>query len=206
VIQIIEYQYFGNIVLYNTLCNTKHIIFEQYENYQKSSFRNKIAVPSPQGLLHLSIPILGGRGIKQNIKDVVIDNRQDWKTNHFKTICNIYNRSPWFEFYKNELKNLYEQPIEKLVDWNLQCFNWTISKLKIAATVSKTKNFDIQYDKEEFIDLRNLKVNNSTTDKRNFIKYHQVFEDSIGFIPNVCILDLLFCEGPNAINFLSNPL
>jgi hypothetical protein len=36
------------------------------------------------------------------------------------------------------------------------------------------------------------------------VKYFQVFEDRIGFQPNLSILDLLFCEGPNAIYLLKN--
>ncbi|WP_375181997.1 WbqC family protein [Chryseobacterium sp.] len=32
--------------------------------------------------------------------------------------------------------------------------------------------------------------------------YIQVFESKYGFIPNLSILDLLFNEGPNSINFL----
>ncbi len=202
--QIIEYQYFGNIKYYIALYKYKYIIFEQYENYQKSSFRNKIALPSAQGLIHLSIPILGGRGIKQNIKDVAIDNSQDWKSNHFKTICNIYNRSPWFEFYKEELEKLYKGVHQNLVSWNLQCIKWVIEKLKIDVIMAETKEFVIAYDNQEFVDLRNADKKGQEDLTENNTKYHQVFEDDIGFIPNVCILDLLFCEGPNAIFYLKN--
>ncbi|MBA2748463.1 MAG: WbqC family protein, partial [Tatlockia sp.] len=35
-------------------------------------------------------------------------------------------------------------------------------------------------------------------------RYSQVFEDRLGFQPNLSILDLLFCEGPNAINLLTS--
>lgn len=33
-------------------------------------------------------------------------------------------------------------------------------------------------------------------------EYIQVFSSKLGFFPNLSILDLLFCEGPNAISFL----
>ncbi|NCP46645.1 MAG: WbqC family protein, partial [Flavobacteriales bacterium] len=36
----------------------------------------------------------------------------------------------------------------------------------------------------------------------NFEKYIQVFSDRHEFIPNLSILDLLFNEGPNTINYL----
>ena len=34
------------------------------------------------------------------------------------------------------------------------------------------------------------------------VKYIQVFEDKLGFFPNLSVLDLVFNEGPNAIVLL----
>jgi hypothetical protein len=36
----------------------------------------------------------------------------------------------------------------------------------------------------------------------NLERYIQVFAENHGFIPNLSILDLLFMEGPNALNYL----
>jgi hypothetical protein len=35
------------------------------------------------------------------------------------------------------------------------------------------------------------------------LKYRQVFEERIGFIPNLSILDLIFCEGKRAAEMLN---
>lgn len=37
----------------------------------------------------------------------------------------------------------------------------------------------------------------------SFTEYTQVFTQKHGFIPNLSILDLLFNEGPNTVNFLN---
>jgi hypothetical protein len=37
-------------------------------------------------------------------------------------------------------------------------------------------------------------------------KYHQVFVEKFGWKPNLSIIDLLFNEGPNAINVLENSI
>jgi len=37
-----------------------------------------------------------------------------------------------------------------------------------------------------------------------FEEYNQVFIDKFGFMSNLSILDLLFNEGPNAINYLES--
>jgi hypothetical protein len=40
----------------------------------------------------------------------------------------------------------------------------------------------------------------------NTVKYHQVFEERVGFLPNLSILDLLFCEGKNAGRLLAQKI
>ncbi len=53
------------------------------------------------------------------------------------------------------------------------------------------------------IDFRHLA--NSRKEKQfNFDSYTQVFGEKHGFIPNLSILDLLFNEGTNALNYLNN--
>jgi len=50
----------------------------------------------------------------------------------------------------------------------------------------------------EVSDLRNSKKT-----PENLPKYYQVFEDRIGFIPDLSILDMLFSEGPEAKKFIT---
>ncbi|WP_315815992.1 WbqC family protein [Paraflavitalea speifideaquila] len=62
------------------------------------------------------------------MKDVRIANRYPWQSQHWKTIVSCYNRSPWFEFYRDELEVLFQKPVNFLVDWNLACWDWTLKK------------------------------------------------------------------------------
>ncbi len=195
---LIEYQYFGCINYYNALCKYKYIQFEVFENYQKSSFRNKMELASPQGRQVLSVPILGGRGIRQPMYNVGIDNRQAWQTNNYKTIVNLYNRSPWFEYYKDSLYELYQTPVALLTQWNKLCTQWALAKLKVNAILTETANYTKTNHLPDIVDYRNNDYANHETGP---IHYLQVFDQQFGFMPNLSILDLLFCEGPNAVNY-----
>ena len=59
---------------------------------------------------------------------------------------------------------------------------------------------------DKVIDLRNRispKKNKKMEDTGfNQVKYVQVFEAENGFLPNLSILDLIFCVGPEAIIYL----
>ena len=49
------------------------------------------------------------------------------------------------------------------------------------------------------LDIMQLVKNN---DKTRYTPYIQMFEAENGFLENLSILDLLFMEGPNSINFM----
>ena len=53
-------------------------------------------------------------------------------------------------------------------------------------------------------DMRHL-ANCKKEPSYNFDTYHQVFEGNHGRIENLSILDLLFNEGPNTLNYLAKP-
>jgi hypothetical protein len=71
--------YAGNLVYYSLIANSNKIILDVYENFNKQSFRNRCVIASPNGPLKLIIPIV--RSSKNIVKDVKIDNTQNWKKN-----------------------------------------------------------------------------------------------------------------------------
>ena len=218
---IIDLQYFTSIILYKNSINFSNIVFEQYEYYQKMSFRNRCQVAGAEGVINLSIPLQKGRDQKTLIKDVRIADRDDWQGQHWKTIVSCYSRSPWFEFYRDELEGLYRRPFPFLLDWNLACFEWSLKILQMPVSFSLTTAYHKIYAEENWADWRGKILPKNRTGSHRVIpnpdgpdrhvydstapvKYRQVFEERTGFLPNLSILDLLFCEGKNARLLLQN--
>jgi hypothetical protein len=201
---VVESQYFSPSILFKKSIETSNIEFDLYEPWRKMSFRNRCVVAGANGQINLSIPVLEGREQKKPMKEVVIDNRKSWQAQHWKTITSCYNRSPWFDFFGHELEELYRQPFEFLNDWNRTCFEWVTKKLGMQIGVSYTQSFLPLYPETEFIDWRNRLLPKSINQEfPEPVRYRQVFEERIGFIPHLSILDLLFCEGKNAKRILS---
>lgn len=198
---VIEYQYFPPSILFKSLCPATHLLFEQYESFQKMSFRNRLMIAGAGGSILLSVPLQQGRNQKSLTKDIRVENRTTWQAAHWKTIVSCYNKSPWFEYYRDELDHLYNKRQEFLVDWNLSCFRWISDKLNIDVAVSLTAEWNEFYDVEYWDDWRSRLSPGSICEKfPSAPKYRQVFEERTGFIPHLSILDLLFCEGKNALN------
>src|SRR5271154_2541688 len=107
---ISEPQYFPATIFYKNLYCCSNIVFDQYESYQKMSFRNRCIIAGANGTITLSIPLQDGRSQKTLMKDVRIAGTGKWQGDHWKSIVSCYNKSPWFEFYKDELQALFKKP------------------------------------------------------------------------------------------------
>ncbi len=198
---IIENQYFGSINYICTLFQFSNIKIEQYESYQKMSFRNRCMVVGSNGVVNLSVPLEKGRNQKQLMKDVRISYSGNWQAQHLRTIESCYSRSPFFEFYRDGVWTLLQKQELFLLDLNLAILEWLKKVMKFPGTISLTETYLKEYP-SGIADRRN------TILPKNFqawpmpFRYTQVFEDRVGFLPNLSILDLLFCCGPEARTLL----
>ncbi len=197
-----DIQYFPPVIFYKNSFHFSNIVFERYEHYQKMSFMNRMMIAGANGIISLSIPLEHGRDQKRLMRDTRISNREKWQAQHFKSILSCYNHSPWFEYYRHELTALYEKSFDFLLDWDLACFEWVIKKLDWQVDISLTEAFQKIYDPVQWIDQRN-RLLPKNYQQFEAVKYRQVFEERIGFLPNLSVLDLLCCEGKNAGTLLS---
>jgi hypothetical protein len=182
--------YAGNLMYYSLIANSNQIILDVYENFKKQSYRNRCVIASPNGPLKLIIPII--RSSKNIVKDVKIDNTQNWKNIHWKSLESSYRSSPYFEFYEDEFYSLYfKNKNDFLFEFNN---NINLAVLKCLGIETEIIISSSYVDKDsEIEDFRNLILPNSKyLEKIKEIKYNQVFQEKQLFLPNLSVLDLLF--------------
>jgi hypothetical protein len=202
---ISELPYWGTIQFYTKHLLYKTVCIEQFENYRKGSFRNRTSIATANGVLALSIPLAKGKHQQTSIKAVEIDNSLNWQLQHWRSIKTAYGNSPYFEYYGEDIKALYEKKYDLLFDFCLEAHNLMLELLNLPAELTFTESFQKVVD-SQYIDARNAILPKNYTKMLdihfNPIAYPQVFEDRHGFLPNLSILDLLFCAGPEAISYL----
>jgi hypothetical protein len=195
-----DLQYFTTINSFIDLVKTSDIYFQPEQIFKRSTFRNRMMVPASNGIIQLSIPVVGGRSCKLPYGEVIIDYKSNWQKNHFHTLATVYGNSPWFTHYSAELETLFSQSPIYLFEWNMMCLDWVIKKTKLThkITIHQDKIPEITplLDKVDFY----LPSNYDASEKGPFLEYPQVFIEKIGFKPNMSILDLIFNEGPNTRN------
>lgn len=204
---LIENQYFGTVNYYQTLFQYSNIEIEQYEFFQKMSFRNRCIIPGANGLINLTVPIENGRNQKTLMRDIKIAYRDNWVLQHCRSLEASYNRAPFFEYYRDELFALLEKRPVFLMELNESLLFWTLKKFRVQLNISKTDLYRAETE-PGIVDARNtiLPKNFQSEDMigKAPVNYLQVFQDRIGFMPNMCILDLLFCVGPSGANLLKS--
>ena len=198
---IIHPTYFPNIAHFVALTKANDITFEVDDNFLKQTYRNRTYIYGANGKLALNIPVIHTQKNRQKYRDVKIFNDTKWQELHWKSLLSAYRTSPFFEFYEDELQPLFSMKTEYILDYNLKCFDVICECLQLNLKISKSKNY--QKTIENTDDYRFL-VNAKKEQPQSFNIYTQVFNEKHGFIPNLSILDLLFNEGPNAINYLES--
>ncbi len=192
--------YFPSISHFVGLAQADAITFEVEDNFQKQTNRNRMYIYSPNGLQLLNIPVKHSKAAHQKFKDTKIEDAFDWQKQHFKSLDAAYRSSPFFEYFEDDIRPVFEKKHTFMMDLNFQILEILSSCLGMELSYSKTKEYfhDVP-DVEDYRYLTNGKKDNS-----QFEPYTQVFEEKHGFINNLSILDLLFNEGRYALDYLKN--
>ncbi len=188
--------YFPPIDYFRAL--VKHaVVLEWADRYQRQSYRNRCHIYGANGLLLLSVPV-SHRGIRK-AKDRQIAYDSNWQKQHWKSLESAYSHAPYFQFYEAGLRPLYGKREKFLYDLNLKTLELTTDWLELDCSPRQTQYYEkIPTGVLDFRDSFNAK-NRRTA---NFTPYRQVFAHKHGFLPNLSILDLLFCTGPESISYL----
>jgi hypothetical protein len=194
--------YFPCIPVFAELIAQPKIIFDDVLLFKRSTFRNRTIIAGANGIIQLSIPIVGGRSVNLPYKEIQIDYKSEWRRDHFRTLTTVYGNSSFFLFYKDELLALYEKKPNSLFEWNLICLQWVLKKLKLEIPIS-AENRGFENLASDAPIEQYLPNNYSAVTDLGYLKYPQVFEDKIGFKPNLSILDFLFNAGPQTKTLLT---
>lgn len=197
---LLNYTYFPSITTFVLLVKSGKVWFEVNDSYEKQTYRNRAYIYGANGKQPLSIPVNYSQKNRQLYKDVQISHVTPWQSNHKKSIESAYRSSPFFEFYEDELLPLFTKKTKFLMDYNILCFKVICDCLGVEFHSENTS----VYEKEPKTILDFRKLCHLQTKISPLETYTQVFTEKHGYIDNLSILDLLFNEGPNSLNYLNS--
>jgi WbqC-like protein family len=191
---LLECEYFPCIHWYRNFLQHENPFLEHCEYFERASLRNRCYIAGPQGILTLSIPLLGGRNQKTLMKDVKVSYNEAWQELHWKTLASCYNRSPYFEFVADDLLAFFKTKYQYLIELNLA----SVQLIQRCLRIKKNIQFSTSFDPEKYTKNLRLQINaHNYHHFANDLNYLQVFQSKNGFHPNLSMLDFIFCEGPS---------
>jgi hypothetical protein len=187
-------EYFAELNIYNP-----DFVIEKYEHFPKQTYRNRANIYSPDGLLTLVVPVVKGSKIHTPVKDVKISYDFKWQRLHWMSLQGCYRRSAYFEYYEDEFALFYDIKEDFLFDFNEQLLHLLLKLLKIKAGLKHTHSYEAHYP-----GVNDLRDSFSSKKTSSFPQkpYYQLFEERHGFMKNLSIVDLLFNQGPQSVNYL----
>ncbi len=206
---LLELHYLPSIQYFSKFLKYKKVWIEAHENYSKGAYRNRTHLASPLGVSRLSIPLSKGKNEQQSIQHTQIA-PGNWGREHWRAIKSNYGNAPYFDFYADYLQPvIFNNSETKLFDFNLKILNVLLECLQLDKNYELTESYQKETP-ENILDFRNgihPKPHRQKPDPHyQIIPYNQVFEEKTGFLPNLSILDLLFCTGPQAALILESSI
>ncbi len=174
------------------------IVLEQFEHFPKQNYRNRTNIYGANGKLSLIIPI--NHNGNRVLKDTQISNREKWQQLHWKSIKTAYQTSPYFEYYEDQLEEIYTFKTNLLVEFNLNALKIIQKILKVEKGFTLNEEFFKEPKIQNYRDSFSPKI--ETTFKLE--EYYQSFSAKYGFIEDLSIIDLLCNKGPESITYINN--
>lgn len=215
--------YIPYLWLFNKIYQSDVFVFYDNAQYTKWDYHNRNTVKWPNWPVLLSLPV--HVSLWQKINEVTFNN--EILTKHWMTIEQAYKRAPFFWEYAELIKrNIFENKEKNLAKFNINTIKflceilWIKTKLLVLSELIPSLE---SKSTQALVDIC-LKINSDVyiswawwknyverdLFRNNNIKllfqefkhpiYHQIWNN---FIPYMSILDLIFNEWENSINFIN---
>lgn len=195
----IDLHYLPGLEYFAALRGAEEIFLFPKDRYTRQSYANRTQVLLANKVQTLSIPIQGRRP-RVPVDEVCIDYTQNWVATHLRGMQSAYGKSSFFEYFFPYIEAALMRQEPKLWTLNLDLLTICLKLLRWPVKLTVVENELLPAD---VVDLRGQILPASPFSARSYylpVPYTQTF--GLDFVPNLSVLDLLFCLGTGADDLL----
>lgn len=186
--------------------------------FERRGLQHRNKVKTSKGEQWLTVPVMHRSREEETIDSMAINNQLPWSRKHWNTIQTNYARSPYFDKYAPELQTILNKKWTNLCKLDMELLQWVMHQLEINKPIVYLSELNVEGSKSELL-INACKAVGADTylsgpggrrymdldafaaadieimwQEFSFPIYPQVLPD-LGFIPNLSIIDTLFCWG-----------
>jgi hypothetical protein len=194
--------------------------------FTKRDWRSRNRIKTKDGLCWLTIPVQTKGRYQQRIMDTTISDPA-WAERHWQTIQGAYARTPYFDAYATDVRRTYERPAsDRLSDINRSLIEVLCQLLGITTPIRWSSEYHPSDGRNErlidlcvktgatdylsgpsargYVDEAAFAAAGVTVHFVDYAGYREYPQPYPPFEHAVSALDLLFCTGPHASDFLKD--
>ena len=175
-------------------------VIDTGEHFLKRSERNRAYILTANGPMALSVQVSHANRPGVPVRDVRIDYSKRWQHQHWTALVSAYRSSPYFDHYAPRFERFYDRRWEWLAEYNLALTETLLGCLGIAMPDVSERYVEAA---ESDLDLRPKCAHDPAY---RTVPYIQTFADRMAFEAGMSFANLLFCEGPAAMDVLKDSL
>lgn len=181
---------------YASLVMSGQAVLDITERFVKQNVRTRCHILSPNGVLPLIIPVLHEKLQQSAVKDVLISYKEPWQLRHLRSIKTAYGRSAFFEYFEEDLVELYNTRYEYLWEFNLASTKFLFQCMQSDMQLTP-------WDGEGLIASASYLSDIASPGQMPYQPdYLQVFNDRFPFVAGLSCLDLIMNKGPQSRYYL----
>ncbi len=193
--------------------------------FQRRGVQHRNKIKTSQGAQWLTVPVVHRSRDEERINEMVINSELPWSHKHWYTLVANYSRTPYFDKYGSQLEQILCKNWSNLCELNMTLIAWVMDILGIKKPVVYMSALPVTGKKSEllidickavgadtylsgaggkrYMDLTAFEAANINVlwQEFNYPYYVQAFPE-LGFIPDLSIVDTLFCCGLETRKFL----
>lgn len=196
---VIEPHYLGSLEYFTLLSNYSKVVIDVGKKFEKKTFLNRAHFLTANKVQQLNVPV--SRSTNLPLKEAKIDYSHRWIKDHWGALYSGYGKAPFFEYFQEEIHDVWKKRLTFLVDLNLEMLALMIRMAQVPLEFEISENPSIE-GRDDF--RRQINPKKPFADRKIYqpIAYPQLFGDT--FVSNLSIVDLIMNEGPNTAKILTD--
>lgn len=223
VVGIHQPQYLPYLGFFHKIFHSDIFVILDSVQFQKNGHQNRNRIKTSQGWQWLTVPVLHRFG--QRIHEVSVNPKVRWGRKHWHALTTNYSRAPYLRVYGPGLKEILEGDWTSLCQLDVALIRWAMQALEVKTPLVHSSELGVDGTRTEllinicravgadgylsgpggrrYMDLAAFEAAGITVLWQDFTLpvYDQMFP-AVGFVPNLSIVDTLFCCGPATSKFL----